>query len=130
MSNKKNCTCEHEKEHEIELDEDMFAELLKHNSEHNHEPYIFEPIDTDNLVDCEINKDKFQQGLDDMSYMAGQITALANMGISPEYALDYLMAINAGEMTYKLQSKLSEDSKDTSIAVAKYTGENMAHNNY
>ena len=88
--------------------------------------YPYNEIDTDNLSDCKLDKKAFQKGIDEVSELAGKITALANVGVPPESALEYFASINAGDMTFKLQSKLSKEANDANIKIAEISGENMA----
>ena len=76
--------CEDCKKHEINPETDFIEE----------EEFALSPllIGTDDLAEnVELDIDSFQQGLDDISYICGTITGLANVGISPIDALNYLI---------------------------------------
>lgn len=116
----------------------IFEEVLKKlkdgssNDEHvySDECYPFQPLNTDNLSDIMLDVDAFKKGVQEMSELAGRISALANVGIPPESALEYIATMQAGDMTFKLQSKLSEDNTSANIKIAEISGENFFKQNY
>lgn len=63
------------------------------------------------------DSEKFFKGIDDASYMAGFITALANTGIPSIEVLAYLIQKDTIEMNLKM----AEINKEANIAVSKNT---------
>ena len=108
----------------IEPDEDMcmcgHCEIPEHEFERN---LLINLMDTSNINTIKYNRHNFEKGVAEMSEIAGKITALVNAGLSPSEAIEYIGATEANSMTYKLQTALSKESNDTSIAVAKISGE-------
>lgn len=109
---------------DIEPDEDMcmcgHCEIPEHEFERN---LLINLMDTANINTVKYNRHNFEKGVAEMSEIAGKITALVNAGLSPSEAIEYIGATEANSMTYKLQTALSKESNDTSIAVAKISGE-------
>lgn len=109
---------------DIEQDEDMcmcgHCEIPEHEFERN---LLIKLMDTSNINTVKYNRHNFEKGVAEMSEIAGKITALVNAGLSPSEAIEYIGATEANSMTYKLQTALSKESNDTSIAVAKISGE-------
>lgn len=109
---------------DIESDEDMcmcgHCEIPEHEFERN---LLINLMDTSNINTIKYNRHNFEKGVAEMSEIAGKITALVNAGLSPSEAIEYIGATEANSMTYKLQTALSKESNDTSIAVAKISGE-------
>lgn len=109
---------------DIESDEDMcmcgHCEIPEHEFERN---LLINLMDTSNINTVKYNRHNFEKGVAEMSEIAGKITALVNAGLSPSEAIEYIGATEANSMTYKLQTTLSKESNDTSIAVAKISGE-------
>lgn len=109
---------------DTEPDEDMcmcgHCEIPEHELERN---LLINFMDTSNINTVKYNRHNFEKGVTEMSEIAGKITALVNAGLSPSEAIEYIGATEANSMTYKLQTTLSKESNDTSIAVAKISGE-------
>lgn len=109
---------------DIEPDEDMcmcgHCEIPEHEFERN---LLINLMDTSNINTIKYNRHNFEKGVAEMSEIAGKITALVNAGLSPSEAIEYIGATEANSMTYKLQTALNKESNDTSIAVAKISGE-------
>lgn len=109
---------------DTESDEDMcmcgHCEIPEHEFERN---LLINLMDTSNINTVKYNRHNFEKGVAEMSEIAGKITALVNAGLSPSEAIEYIGATEANSMTYKLQTALSKESNDTSIAVAKISGE-------
>lgn len=109
---------------DIEPNEDMrmcgHCEIPEHEFERN---LLINLMDTSNINTVKYNLHNFEKGVTEMSEIAGKITALVNVGLSPSEAIEYIGATEANSMTYKLQTTLSKESNDTSIAVAKISGE-------
>ena len=109
---------------DTEPDEDMcmcgHCEIPEHEFARN---LLINLMDTSNINTVKYNCHNFEKGVAEMSEIAGKITALVNAGLSPSEAIEYIGATEANSMTYKLQTTLSKESNDTSIAVAKISGE-------
>lgn len=125
-----NCTMQsylNENHNELDLhDVESKDVVIGHQDVSDFVGYPYNEIDTNNLSDCKLNKEAFQKGIDEVSELAGKITALANVGVPPESALEYFASMDAGNMTFKLQSKLSKEANDANIKIAEINGENMA----
>ena len=116
-----------DKHHELDThDVESKEVIIGHQDVSDFVGYPYNEIDTGNLSDCKLNKEAFQKGIDEVSELAGKITALANVGVPPESALEYFASMDAGNMTFKLQSKLSKEANDANIKIAEINGENMA----
>ena len=63
--------------------------------------YINE-INKDNISDIQYDKSKFEKGISKMSKICGMITALVNVGITPDNALAYISE-------YELNSLISTE---------------------
>lgn len=59
--------------------------------------------------------DEFQNGIDSVSFICGQLSAFINCGLSPEMALNYIMSKEINENNIKI----SEISKSMNIEVSK-----------
>lgn len=109
---------------DTESDEDMcmcgHCEIPEHEFERN---LLINLMDTSNINTVKYNRHNFEKGVAEMSEIAGKITALVNAGLSPSEAIEYIGATEANSMTYKLQTALSKENNDTSIAVAKISGD-------
>lgn len=109
---------------DTESDENMcmcgHCEIPEHEFERN---LLINLMDTSNINTVKYNRHNFEKGVAEMSEIAGKITALVNAGLSPSEAIEYIGVTEANSMTYKLQTALSKESNDTSIAVAKISGE-------
>lgn len=109
---------------DTESDENMcmcgHCEIPEHEFKRN---LLINLMDTSNINTVKYNRHNFEKGVAEMSEIAGKITALVNAGLSPSEAIEYIGATEANSMTYKLQTALSKESNDTSIAVAKISGE-------
>ena len=109
---------------DIEPDEDMcmcgHCDIPEHEFERN---LLINLMDTSNITTIKYNRHNFEKGVIAMSEIAGKITALVNAGLSPSEAIEYIGATEANSMTYKLQTTLSKENNDTSVAIAKISGE-------
>lgn len=78
--------------------------------------YVLTPIELkiDNL-NFEINQDKFQEGIDESSRLAGYITGLLNIGVSENFILEYLVNKETLEHNMKVTDKVHENN----VVVAK-----------
>ena len=50
-------------------------------------------LDNDDLSDCLIDKNDFQSGIKSVSKVAGMVTGLLNVGVTPAQALNYIMTL-------------------------------------
>lgn len=86
--------------------------------EEEEEDYRYMPLNTDNLEEVRIDTSDFKLGVDAMSYAAGQITALCNVGMTPEQAMEFVLS----SKTMELQEKLHKMNVTKDIQVAKFAG--------
>lgn len=77
-------------------------------------------LNSNNLADIEINEDMFRHGVDDMSFLCGQITALVNVGIQPSMALSFICDKYTGDKAAEYNLKISEMNSKANIECSKY----------
>lgn len=68
------------------------------------------PVDLDNLDGIKLDRKGFDKGLKEYSYLAGGITALINVGISPNEALQYFINERTCEHNMRLQQIVNENN--------------------
>lgn len=85
-------------------------------------------IDTEYLSKSKINIQKFTEGVEAVSYLCGAITALVNVGITPNKAMDYIVDKEATEVAMKHNIDMSNIQKDISIETAKLNFVNKVDN--
>lgn len=96
---------EEKQEQVVEFDADQLQELMNVSEQ-------LPPIE----IDVEdYDQAEFQRGIDDSSYLAGQITALLNAGVSEGFVLDYLL----NQATIDHNIKAAEVNKEMNIEIAK-----------
>lgn len=84
------------------------------------------PMDTSNLEDVEIPVEPFKQGVADVAYLCGAISALVNVGINPNRAMDYVVEKQLMASTMEHNLKVAEIQKESSVESAKYGYSNKA----
>lgn len=104
--------------HEVEQQE---LEYMPEDCEITLDPIL---IATDNLENVCFDEKQFQKGLNDISYVCGQITGLVNVSVSVIDALNYLTNIDV----LKNNIQVSEINKDASIKTAKETAVQVEKN--
>lgn len=77
-------------------------------------------IDIENLNDITFSKESFQKGVNKMSKLCGMISALVNVGIPPDMALNYLATQKANKATIDMSLKTIEMQTQANIESAKY----------
>ena len=77
-------------------------------------------ISKDNLLDSLISKDKFQEGVDSVSFLCGCISALTSFGITPDKAMDYICDKEATEIGMRHNIEIANIQKEASVESAKY----------
>lgn len=87
-------------------------------------------LDKENLDNVSYNKNKFNHGVDEMSELAGKISALVNVGVSPDNALEYICAIQTNELNVNLQKEITVNTNETNIETARIIGENQFKQNF
>ena len=92
------------------LSPDSPSEYIKEN--------IFK-LNLDNLAESFINKDRFQVGVNDVSYLCGVISALASVGITPNKAMDYIVDKEAADVAMKHNLEILNIQKETSVETAR-----------
>lgn len=96
---------EEKQEQVVEFDPEQLQELMS-------VPEQLPPIE----IDVEdYNQEEFQRGIKDSSYLAGQITALLNAGVSEGFVLDFLL----NQATIDHNIKAAEVNKEMNIEIAK-----------
>ena len=92
------------------LNPDSPSEYIKEN--------IFK-LNLDNLAESFVNKDRFQAGVNDVSYLCGAISALASVGITPNKAMDYIVDKEAADVAMKHNLEILNIQKETSVETAR-----------
>lgn len=103
-------------------------ELLKPEEDATEE-YIKENVYklcTDNLSDIKIDSEKFKNGVDDVSYLCGAISALVSVGINPNKAMDYIVDKEATTIGMKHNLEIANIQKETAIETSKLNFINKA----
>lgn len=80
--------------------------------------YINE-INKDNISDIQYDKSKFEKGISKMSKICGMITALVNVGITPDNALTYISEHELNEKGTEATLEITKIQADASVAVSK-----------
>jgi hypothetical protein len=102
-----------ENEQEIDISQEEFSDLINQMNENKITPLL---IGIENLEGIEYNKDEFENGLNSMSYVVGQITALFNAGINNEkLIMDYI--INKEGLLY--QDRTNQLNAKTNLEVSR-----------
>lgn len=81
-------------------------------------------IDLSNVDNLTLNRDKFQEGLDFVSFLAGAITGLCNIGITPNKAMDYIVDSQMTKEAMEHNIEMANIQKDTAIETAKFDFKN------
>ena len=105
---------------EIKLD-DLFGALAD-GDEGEAKDYLDENlilINTEKLGDCKIDVQKFREGIESVSFLCGAITALVNVGINPNKAMNYLIDKEAAESAMQHNIDIANIQKETSIETSK-----------
>lgn len=92
------------------LNSSVLPEYIKEN--------IFK-LNLENLNNSVIDKDKFQFGVNDVSYLCGAISALVSVGIAPNKAMDYIVEKEAADAAMKHNLEILNIQKETSVETAK-----------
>lgn len=80
--------------------------------------YINE-INKDNISDIQYDKSKFEKGISKMSKICGMITALVNVGITPDNALAYISEYELNEKGTEATLEITKIQADASIAASR-----------
>ena len=107
-------------EDEVKLDE--FLSALAEHEETDDKDYLDENlilINTEKLGDCKIDVQKFREGIESVSFLCGAITALVNVGINPNKAMNYLIDKEAAESAMRHNIDIANIQKETSIETSK-----------
>lgn len=67
-------------------------------------------ICTHNLEDIHYDEEEFQQGVKDYSRTAGKITALLNVGLTPEMALSYIVNMETAILTKEMNVEMAKET--------------------
>lgn len=85
-------------------------------------------IDTEKLENSKIDSESFEKGVKSLSYLCGAITALVNVGINPNKAMDYLTEKEASECAMRHNLEIMSIQKDISLETAKLDFKNRVDN--
>lgn len=89
----------------------------------NEDSYIPDKIcdlNKDNIDRVQFNRDDFILGVNSVSRLCGQITALVNVGITPDMALSYLASVEESDKLAAHNLEVSKISAESGVEMAKY----------
>lgn len=117
-----NCTCDEIDLEEIEVPEGYYLfseEQVKEISDRmeeleNEASEKFVQMDTEGVQDICYNTEDFEKGIDSMTFMAGQITALMNAGLTQENAIG--MIANNLQMEHEMKVAIVQSNMNIKIA--------------
>lgn len=72
---------------------------------------IVDPVigfNLENVIDSEFDAEEFNKGIKSMSFVAGQLMALQNVGIKPQNALEYLHATHSQDSDCECAKRVAE----------------------
>ena len=84
-------------------------------------------LDND-VKDVTIDVEAFQKGMHSVSELCGAITALANVGINPHKAMDYLVDKEASKEIFAHNIEIAKIQSDSTISTLKSELANMQKN--
>ena len=102
-------------------DEGMTLEHIAIPSDYLEDNLININIDN-SILKCELNKKKFQEGIDEVSKLCGSIVALYNVGINPHKAMDYLTDKEATLFISENNIQIAKITADSNKEAAKSQG--------
>lgn len=105
---------------DMEEAEASLRELLSDSAQDNSD-YIMDNtilLRVDNLSSIRFDTDKFKDGIDYMSELAGKITALVNVGITPSSALAYLQEMELNDNLMRSNLEISKINADSNVKSA------------
>lgn len=91
------------------------------NSAQDNSDYIMDNtilLRVDNLSSIRFDTDRFKAGIDSMSELAGKITALVNVGITPSSALAYLQEMELNDSLMRSNLEISKINADSNVKSA------------
>lgn len=115
--------CEENNDNIISMDN---LEFQNNNTEYLEE-YI-KDINKDNIQDVQYDKDSFQKGISKMSKLCGMITALVNIGITPNEALSYISECELNKQGTEATLEITKIQADANVAASRYGLENAQKN--
>ena len=80
---------------------------------------------TNSIQNLEFSEEDFKSGVSDVSRLCGQISALANVGIHPHFALSYLSDKESTKNINEYNYKISKLNADSNIQSAKFGAANF-----
>ncbi|WP_310877150.1 hypothetical protein [Priestia megaterium] len=96
---------EEKQEQVVEFDTEQLQELMN----------VSEQLPPIEIQMEDYDQDEFHRGIKDSSYLAGQITALLNAGVSEGFVLDFLL----NQATIDHNIRAAEINKEMNIEIAK-----------
>ena len=85
-------------------------------------------INTSNIKNVQYDNQKFQSGITKMSKICGMITALVNVGITPNDALSYISERNLNKQGTDATLEITKIQADANVAASRYGLENSQKN--
>ena len=89
-------------------------------------PDLFIKLSTDNVYGCELNKNEFQNGINDVSYVCGAISALISIGVDPNKAMDYVVDKESTGVLMAHTERVANIQAEAAINSSKYEAMNVA----
>lgn len=90
------------------------------NMSHFEQELTYLELDNSEIEDnCKLKTEDFQSGIDGVTELAGQITALVNCGVSPDEAFKTLMDYKMSSESLKVTLKLAELNAENSLELGK-----------
>lgn len=83
---------------------------------------IVDPVvgfNLENVIDSQFDAKEFDKGIKSMSFVAGQLMALQNAGITAQNALEYLHAVHVQDSDCECTKKIAEIQTNLSKEVEK-----------
>lgn len=91
-------------------------------------PDLIYIIRRDNLDSILFDSEAFSSGVNNLSYLCGQISALVNVGITPSEALNYLSSKEGMDKAIAHEERVGEMQSKTAIECSKFEGINAQKN--
>jgi hypothetical protein len=109
--NNRNCNCNNDVEYEDNDLYDYNGTEQECQSQIEYIPMNISNLCKDNTMDIQYDESKFKDGVNDYSYIAGALTALLNTGLSPELAVQYILAQDEIKQNIKM-TKINTESNE------------------
>ena len=116
---------------QIEFTDELTIPMTDCDLECSSSKYISENIvniDKSDISEVRYDKSKFQKGIDKMSKLCGMITALVNVGITPDNALNYISESELNRQGTEATVEITKIQAEANVSSSKYNSENSQRN--